>query len=155
MSIFRDALEGLAAPVSTYFTRRAELKQARFEAKLKMEQAKGDRQVQLILAGLAADANWEMEFARQAESSYKDEYTLAVVSLPAILAFVKTSWLDGPRIVAEGFESLGKTPWWFQTILGIMFCATVGVRWWRRTQYDTESPQDEASKNTTGGVTTG
>lgn len=153
MSIWKDIVSGLTGPVATFFTRRAELKQARFEAQMKMEIAKGDRQAKLISEGLAADANWEMEFARQAANSWKDEYTLGVVSLPAILAFVKNSWIDGPKIVSEGFEALSGTPWWFQTLLGIMFGATVGVRWWRRTQYDTESPQDEATKSS-GGVGT-
>ena len=154
MSWYEKLLGAPFEAIAVYFTRRAELKQARFEAQLKMEQARGERQAQLILAGLAADANWEMEFARQAQNSWKDEYTLGVVSLPAILAFVKTSWLNGPKIVSEGFASLSLTPWWFQTILGIMFCATVGVRWWRRTQYDTDSTPDGATRppSSSGGV---
>lgn len=125
------------APVATYFTRRAELAQARFEAQLKFEQAKGDRAAQLIREGLAADANWEMEFARQAQNSWKDEYTLGVVSLPAVLCFIKVGSFNGAEIVGSGFGALSATPLWFQTILGIMFCATVGVRWWRREQSDT------------------
>lgn len=129
--------KGIVEPVANYWNRRQELKQAKFEAQLKFEQAKGDRQAQLILAGLAADANWEMEFARQAEASWKDEYTLAVVSVPAILAFVKNDHINGPQIVAEGFQALALTPTWYQIILGSMFCATVGIRWWRRSQSDT------------------
>jgi len=135
--IAKKAVEGITGPVVTYLTRRAELKQARFEAELKMEQAAGDRRAQLIREGLAADANWEMEFARQAASSWKDEYTLLVVSVPAILSFIKTESFDGPTIVAAGMGALSSTPLWYQTLLGIMFCATVGVRWWRRSQSDT------------------
>ena len=130
--------KGIVEPVATYWNRRQELKHAKFEAQLKYEMAVGDRKAQLIREGLAADANWEMEFARQAANSWKDEYTLAVVSIPAILAFVKTEWLDGPAIVAAGFKSLEGTPLWYQILLGTMFGATVGVRWWRRKQYDTE-----------------
>lgn len=137
MALWDKVISGLTGPVATYFTRRAELKQARFEAELKFEQAKGDRAAQLIREGLAADANWEMEFARQAQNSWKDEYTLGVVSLPAILCFVKVGSFDGAAIVTSGFAALSQTPLWFQTILGIMFCATVGVRWWRREQSDT------------------
>lgn len=141
MSVFgelgKKVIEGITGPMATYFTRKAELKQARFEAELKMEQAAGDRRAQLIREGLAADANWEMEFARQAASSWKDEYTLLVVSVPAILSFIKTPALDGPAIVGAGMAALGTTPLWYQTMLGIMFCATVGVRWWRRSQSDT------------------
>lgn len=129
--------KGIVEPVAQYYTRKQELKQAKFEAQLKFEQAAGDRRAQLIRDGLAADANWEMEFARQASSSWKDEYTLIVVSIPAVLAFLRTPWLDGPAIVAAGFAALASTPVWYQVLLGTMFGATVGVRWWRRAQSDT------------------
>jgi len=129
--------KGIVEPIAQYYQRKMEIKHARFEAQLKAEQAAGDRRAQLIREGLAADANWEMEFARQASSSWKDEYTLLVVSVPAVFAFIRTSWFDGPAIVAAGFEALSGTPTWYQILLGTMFGATVGVRWWRRSQSDT------------------
>ena len=129
--------KGIVEPIANYYMRKQELKQARFEAQLKLEQAAGDRRAQLIREGLAADANWEMEFARQAATSWKDEYTLLVISIPAVLAFVRTPWMDGPAIVAAGFDSLATTPVWYQILLGSMFGATVGIRWWRRTISDT------------------
>lgn len=135
--IAKKAIEGLTGPVVGYLEKKAVLRQARFEATLKFEQAKGDRQAQLIREGLAADANWEMEFARQAANSWKDEYTLLVVSLPAIMSFVETDWINGPAVVSAGMAALASTPIWYQAMLGIMFCATVGVRWWRRSQSDT------------------
>lgn len=140
MSVLTSILGSLATPVVTYLTRRAELAQARFEARLKFEQAMGERRAQLILAGLAADANWEQEFAQQAATSWKDEYTLFIVSIPALLCFIHIGAFDGSLVVAAGMDALGKTPWWFQTLLCSMFGATVGIRWWRRTQYDTEDP---------------
>ena len=129
--------KGIVEPVADYYKRKQEIKQAKFEAQLKFEQAKGDRQAQLIREGLAADANWEMEFAKQAATSWKDEYTLLVVSIPAVLAFIRTSGIDGPRIVADGFAALMATPTWYQILLCSMFGATVGIRWWRRSQSDT------------------
>jgi hypothetical protein len=91
------------------------------------------RQVELIAQGLAADASWEMEFARQAATSWKDEYTLIAISAPALLCFIP----GYAKHVAAGFAALGQTPIWYQTIFCIMFCATVGVRFWRRNQSDT------------------
>lgn len=143
--VLGKTIGGLAAPVLGYLQRRAELKQARFEAQLKMEQALGDRQAQLIREGLAADANWEMEFARQAATSNKDEWILAIVSIPVVLCFIKAGPFDGPSIVALGMASLNETPWWFQAIMGSMFLHTIGVRWWRRRQYDTEDEVDGKS----------
>jgi hypothetical protein len=132
-TILKDIAGGLAAPVLTHLSRRAELKQAKFEAQLKFEQAIGDRKAELVKAGLTADMNWEMEFAKQAERSWKDEYTLLVVSVPAVLAFVP----HYAPIVAMGFDALSKTPIWYQTMFVSIFLATYGIRFWRRTQSDT------------------
>lgn len=137
MSIWTSIIEGITGPVATYLTRRAELKAQSHQNELELLKAQGERQVQLSLAGLTADANWEQEFARQAATSWKDEYTLLVVSVPALLAFVRTSWIDGPSIVKEGFSALGATPLWYQGMFLSLFLATVGIRYWRRTQSDT------------------
>jgi hypothetical protein len=125
--------KGIVEPLATYFNRKQELKQARFEAELKATIAAGDRVAKQISEGLAADANWEMEFAKQAASSWKDEYTLIVVSIPAILAFVPGC----AKYVRDGFAALSDTPLWYQTALLSMFLATVGIRYWRRSQSDT------------------
>ncbi len=119
--------------VANYYTRKQELNAQAHENALKFEQAKGDRQAQLVREGLAADASWEMEFAHQARMSWKDEYTLIVISIPAVMCFVPG--LDS--YVARGFEALNKTPPWYQILFCIMFCATVGIRFWRRNQSDT------------------
>ena len=141
MNIFAKLLGGAIAPLAQtaaeYFKARQELKSKERIRKLELEDAIHQRKVDLIKEGLHADMNWEMEFAKQASSSWKDEYTLLVVSLPAVMAFVKTSWLNGPVIVAEGFASLSETPLWYQTALLSLFLATVGIRYWRRSQSDT------------------
>ena len=139
MSIWNKVIEGITGPVATYFTRRAELKHARFEAELALERARGERQARLIGEGLAADANWEMEFARQAATSWKDEYTLFVVSIPLVMAFIPG--MD--QYVHAGFASFGNTPVWYQMMVQAMFYATVGIRFWRRTQYDTVASPDD------------
>lgn len=137
MSIITKVLGGLAGPVVDYFKQRAEIKSKERLRKMELDDALQARKLELISQGLTADMNWEMEFARQAEHSWKDEYTLIVISIPAVLCFIKNQYVDGPAIVAAGFGALAQTPLWYQAIFGIMFCATVGVRWWRRTQSDT------------------
>jgi hypothetical protein len=136
MSFWTKFLGGAVAPVAekvvVYFTRKGELAQARFEAQLKFEQAMGDRRAELIKAGLTADMNWEMEFAQQARTSWKDEYTLAVVSLPLVMAFVGFA-----AQVDAGFKAFAGTPVWYQVMVQAMFYATVGIRFWRRSQSDT------------------
>lgn len=131
---------GIVESVSTYMTRRQEIAaqklQMESQERIKMHELKMahlDRQTQLQREGLTADANWEMEFARQAASSWKDEYTLIVVSIPAVLSFIPYCHV----YVANGFDALAKTPVWYQTMLITLFFATVGIRFWRRTQSDT------------------
>lgn len=140
MNIWTDLVKGVTGPVADFFVRRQEIKaqklQMESQERIKMHElnmAQLDRQIQLQREGLTADANWEMEFAKQAASSWKDEYTLIVVSIPAVLSFI-----PGCDVyVSKGFEALGKTPIWYQTMLITLFFATVGIRYWRRTQSDT------------------
>jgi hypothetical protein len=137
LAIVEKLLSGVTGPVADYFKARAEQKSRERIRQMELKDAIHTRQMELIKEGLHADMNWEMEFARQAASSWKDEYTLGVVSVPALLAFVRTDWLDGPAIVADGFKALSDTPMWYQTVLISLFLATVGIRWWRRSLSDT------------------
>lgn len=137
LAIVEKLLSGVTGPVADYFKARAEQKSRERIRQMELKDAIHTRQMELIKEGLHADMNWEMEFARQAASSWKDEYTLGVVSVPTLLAFVRTDWLDGPAIVADGFKALSDTPMWYQTVLISLFLATVGIRWWRRSLSDT------------------
>ena len=129
----KGVVEGVAKPTAEYFIRRDEIKLKRHELELKVMEAQADRKVKLISEGLAADASWEMVFAQQASSSWKDEYTLIVVSIPAILCFIP----GGAQWVHRGFEALARAPLWYQGMLVTLFFATVGIRYWRRKQSDT------------------
>jgi hypothetical protein len=128
-----DIVGGVFKPVADFFNRRQELKSADHQAELKIKDAMVERQVSLIKDGLAADMSWEMEFARQAGSSWKDEYTLLVVSVPLILAFIP----GGAPFVVAGFNAFATTPMWYQVMVQTIFYATYGIRLWRRNQSDT------------------
>lgn len=132
MSIWTSLVEGLTGPVATYLTRRAELKAQEHQNQIDILKAQGERQSQLTLAGLTADAAWEQEFARQAATSWKDEFELLVLSVPLILCF--TPWA---YIVKRGFDAIGQTPRWFQFLVITIYLANYGIRYWRKTQSDT------------------
>jgi hypothetical protein len=133
LDIIKGVTQGLAAPVVDYMKARQELRHQERKQKAEYAEAVHQRKVELVKMGLTADMNWEMEFARQAETSWKDEYTLIVVSIPAVMAFIPS----GAKYVRDGFEALQGTPLWYQGLLLSMFLATVGIRYWRRTQSDT------------------
>jgi hypothetical protein len=122
-----------AQPVVDYFKVRAELRSKERIRSEELKDAQHTRQINLLSQGLAADANWEQTFAEQAMSSWKDEYTLLVVSIPLVLCFVP----GGQATVTAGFEALSGTPVWYQVMVQTLFYATVGIRLWRRSQYDT------------------
>lgn len=138
-------IQGLVGPIVGYFTRKKELTLAEHQAALAIIVAQGERQAQLALAGLAADASWEMEQVRQAATGWKDEFVLALLSVPLIACFVRTESFDGPKIVADGFAALSLTPMWYQGIVVAVMLATFGIRAWRRSQYDTETPIESAN----------
>lgn len=141
MSILDKILGGVLKPVSEYFTRRQEIKASDRQQERALKQAMTDRQIELIKSGLTADMNWEMEFAKQAQTSWKDEYVLGILSIPFILCFIPkdfSQWEGGAYYVTEGLKAIDALPMWYQLLVGIHFCATVGVRFWRKTQYDTE-----------------
>jgi hypothetical protein len=133
VSAIAGVLGGLVKPITDYYARKRELSAQEHANALKLLEAQGERQAALMAQGLAADANWEMEFARQAASSWKDEYVLGVVTLPLILCF-HPSYVS---VVAAGFEAISATPVWYQTVVISLLLSTVGIRWWRRTQSDT------------------
>ena len=133
MKLVSDVIAGLTGPVATYFTRRAELKAQKYENEMKILVAQGERQAALATQGMTADANWEMEFAKQAATSWKDEYTLLVVSIPLVMAFVP----GFDVYVARGFDAFAKTPVWYQIMVQAIFYATYGIRAFNKFRSDT------------------
>ena len=133
MGVLSDLVSGLTGPVATYFTRRAELRAQAHTNELELLKAQGERQATLAAQGMTADANWEMEFARQAATSWKDEYTLIVVSIPLVMAFVPG--LD--VYVARGFAAFSQTPLWYQVMVQALFYATYGIRAFNKFRSDT------------------
>jgi len=133
VDVIRGVAGAIAAPVVDYLKTRQQLKHEERRQKAEYAEAVHQRKIELVKAGLTADMNWEMEFARQAETSWKDEYTLIVVSIPAIMAFVPGL----TKYVTAGFGALALTPGWYQLMLVTLFFATVGIRYWRRSQSDT------------------
>lgn len=128
-----NILGGLATPVVDYFKRRMEIKAEDRQQERAIKKALVERQIELISQGLHADMQWEMEMAKQASSSWKDEYVLILVSIPAVLCFIP----GGSEYVSQGFMSIDKMPNWYQIVFVSVLLATYGIRWWRRSQSDT------------------
>lgn len=133
MGTLSQVIGGILKPVGDYFNRRQEIKAEDRQQEREIKKALTERQISLIEQGLTADMSWEMEFASQARSSWKDEYTLIVVSIPLIMAFIPGL----SQYVAAGFQAFSETPTWYQLMVQAIFYATYGMRLWRRQQSDT------------------
>jgi len=133
VNILQKILGGAAAPVVGYFQRRMELKAEEGKQKREITAAVHQRQMELISAGMTADATWEIESLKAHSGGWKDEAVLVMFMTPFILCFIPHTapW------VKEGFSAIDATPVWYQIGAMSVFLATYGIRWWRRTQSDT------------------
>jgi hypothetical protein len=63
-----------------------------------------------------------------AQSGYKDEWVLFLVSIPLVLSFVPGT----VAYVQMGFAALEMTPDWYKLLVLTILFAVYGVRYWRR-----------------------
>ena len=99
----------------------------------KLEKTKADGQAKVAEAKARASVaeqvaagkvKWEGKMADATVDSWKDEFALVVLLLPAILVFI-----PGMReYVKEGFEVLATLPDWYQYLLYIAISASFGIK---------------------------
>ena len=135
MSLFGDLAKGItgglldkvAPQVGKYFREKQEQNHAiemkKLEGKLEWEKQKTLRAER----SEGRDHEWEMASLAAHSKTWKDEWVLIVLSVPAIMAF--TPWA---HYVHDGFSALQATPIWYQGILGAVFLAVYGIRYMRR-----------------------
>lgn len=133
MAIWSDIITGITGPVADYFKTRQENKTRENIRKMELADALQQRQISLISQGLTADMNWEMAFANQAATSWKDEFELLVLTIPLVMCFVPGL----SQYVLDGFKVLAQCPQWFLFLVISIYLANYGIRYWRKTQSDT------------------
>lgn len=115
-----------AEAVADYFKERqrlkSELKLKKLEGKVKIEEAKAQMEVRK----LEADNAWEL--AQIANSGWKDEWVLILLSIPLVLVFIP----DMAPYIQQGFDILATTPEWYRWMIVAIFTAIYGIRIWRR-----------------------
>ena len=100
---------------------KADEKKATSEAKV----AKAKAEAEVMKVAATHEAGWEKIMAQGSQQSLKDEWLVALFSIPLILSFCG-EW--GRTIVAEGFAALETMPDWYQYTLGVIVAASFGVR---------------------------
>ena len=92
------------------------------EGQAKVAEAKARATVAEKVA--TGEVEWEGKMADATVDSWKDEFALVVLLLPAILVFI-----PGMRdYVKEGFEILATLPDWYQYLLYIAVSASFGIK---------------------------
>jgi hypothetical protein len=99
----------------------------------KVEKVKADGQAQVAQARAKAvvaekvatgEVAWEKSMADSTDNSWKDEFALIVLLLPAILVFIPSM----TEYVRVGFEVLNTLPEWYQYLLFIAISASFGIK---------------------------
>lgn len=121
-----ELIGSATGPALDYLKARAEVKSKERVRLAELADAVHARKVEAARWGLAADAEWEQEFARQAATSWKDEFELLVITLPLI-----GCWFF-PVQTLSGFAVLAKCPPWFVGLVLTIYLANYGIRQWRR-----------------------
>jgi len=101
------------------------------EAETQIATAELARDVAVIQSQAAAVARgenneheWNMEAARQARTSWKDEWFTVLLSVPLVLAFIP----GAAPLVESGFAAISQTPEWYRLYLGAAVAFAFGVR---------------------------
>ena len=117
LNLLIKPLLGVAGDVVTGIV---ETKKKKAEVKLKKIEAEAVHMDKII----AGEAEWETEAVKQMDGSWKDEVSLIVLLLPAVLVFVP-GWQD---FVKSGFVALKELPSYYQNLLYIAISASFGIK---------------------------
>lgn len=136
MSGFLSLIAALAVPfqyvageVSKWSERRDKLQEAQLGAKL----AKITAETELAAYKAKADVEWDLQWAGQAQSSWKDEYILLLWTIP-MLAFIPTLFFPSLRDEALTTLQFLQTTfgpdllYWYMGGWGVIFSATYGMK---------------------------
>ena len=110
----------LANLAGTWFQNKIEKTKA--DGQAKVAEAKARATVAEKVA--AGEVAWEGKMADATVDSWKDEFALVVLLLPAILVFIPGM----KEYVKEGFAILSTLPEWYQYLLYIAISASFGIK---------------------------
>ena len=118
--MFQALIGPIANLAGTWFQNKLEKTKADGQAKVAEAKARASVAEQVA----AGKVKWEAKMADATVDSWKDEFALVVLLLPAILVFI-----PGMReYVKEGFEVLATLPDWYQYLLYIAISASFGIK---------------------------
>ena len=118
-------IQALIGPISGLVGSWMDSKTEEQRGKTAVAKAKAEAEAAVMVSAATSTAEWEKLMAKGSQNSLKDEWLVALFSIPLILSFCG-EW--GRTIVAEGFAALEMMPDWYQYTLGVIVAASFGVR---------------------------
>ena len=118
--MFQALIGPIANLAGTWFQNKLEKTKADGQAKVAEAKARASVAEQVA----AGKVKWEGKMADATVDSWKDEFALVVLHLPAILGFIPGM----KEYVREGFEVLATLPDWYQYLLYIAISASFGIK---------------------------
>ena len=100
----------------------SKVEKVKAEGQAKVAQAKAKAVVAEKVA--TGEVAWEKSMADVTDGSWKDEFALIVLLLPAILVFIPSM----TEYVRAGFEVLNTLPDWYQYLLFIAVSSSFGIK---------------------------
>ena len=100
----------------------SKVEKVKADGQAKVAQAKAKAVVAEKVA--AGEVAWEKSMADATDGSWKDEFALIVLLLPAILVFIPSM----TEYVRSGFEVLNTLPDWYQYRLFIAVSSSFGIK---------------------------
>ena len=100
----------------------SKVEKVKAEGQAKVAQAKAKAVVAEKVA--TGEVEWEKAMADATDGSWKDEFALIVLLLPAILVFIPSM----TEYVRAGFEVLNTLPDWYQYLLFIAVSSSFGIK---------------------------
>jgi hypothetical protein len=110
--------------VSDYFKTKQEIKKVKVEADKEIIVATAKAKIKQLEKESTQDHDINMLMVKNMNKSWKDEFVLIIVSIPAIMLFVPSV----QEYAIQGFNSLGDAPLWYQILLLGIFFTIYGLK---------------------------
>lgn len=132
VSLITGAFKIVGGAISSW----QERKQLEQKTRLEIEKAKSNAIIEQAKRGQVHEFKWDEIMAQGSMDSWKDEWFVILLSIPAVLCFIPG--LD--VYVTRGFVALAATPDWYKAAFGIAVAASFGFRKFGNYMMDRKEP---------------
>lgn len=101
-----------------------ELQRVKAEGRIVVATAKAKAEAHVLIKRAEGEVDWENTQARNAGSSWKDEFWTLLLAIPIPFVFIP----DTRPFIEEGFRALEQAPEWYLWAVAASISAAFGIR---------------------------